>query len=367
MSVIPAQARIHGWETQWNLAFLLPYAPRKATSLFRSRRFWLGLIITLVFIGLLFYRTNFTDIFTSLSTANYFWILPAIAVYFVGFWFKVVRWAYIMKPIKPIPSKRLFSLTVIGYAANNLLPFRVGELVRAYLIGEKENVSKSAAIGTIVVERIFDGLALIFLVVAVSVFTPMADWLKQVTIVATLLFLGVLAMFIFLAASPNWTQRILDWIACCMPRRWGDRLRGIALSFISGIKILHSPYRLLVVFGYSLLLWAIEAAMSWILGFSFNLSQPYPVFLIGTATANLGTVLPATQGGIGPFEYFYKQTLVLFGTPDSLATTFAVMLHVVLLVPLILLGLFCVWTQRLSFSQLTRRSMEIKTGANPEK
>lgn len=352
------------------LNFNLPFRDlgRKANSLLKSRRFWLGLVITLVFIALLFYRTNFNEVFASVRTANYIWILPAIAVYFVGFWIKVVRWAYIMKPIKPIPSTRLFSLTVIGYAANNLLPFRIGELVRAYLVSKKETVSAGAAIGTIIVERIFDGLALILLVVAVSVFTPKAEWLTQVTVVATILFLGVLGTFIFLAASPNWTQRILNWVACCLPKRWGTRLRGIALNFISGIKILHSPYRLLAVFGYSLLLWVIEAAMSWVLGFSFNLGQgqQFPVFLVGTATANLGTILPTTQGGIGPFEYFYKQTLVLFGTPGPEATAYAVVLHVVLLVPLILLGLFYVWTQRLSFAQLTRRSMEIKTGPNPE-
>lgn len=335
----------------------------------KTRRFWLGLLITLVFLGLLFYRTNLSEVIAPLKSANYLFIIPAIAVYFVGFWFRVVRWSYIMKPIKAVPSKRLFPLTVIGYAVNNLLPFRIGELVRAYLVGEKEHVSKTAALGTIVVERIFDGLALVFLVVAISLFIPMGEWLKGITILMTGLFLGFLALFVFLAASPVWTQKILDWIACCLPQRLGQPLRGLATHFVTGIKILHSPKRLLVVFGYSLLLWSIEAAMSWVLAFSFSVRQPYPVFLIGTATANLAITLPTTQGGIGPFEYFYKQSLVIFGTPDSLATTYAVVLHVVLLVPLILLGLVYLWTEHLSFSQLTHRSLEIKAtaGANPDK
>ncbi|MBI4330050.1 MAG: flippase-like domain-containing protein [Chloroflexi bacterium] len=341
----------------------------------KTRRFWLGLAITLIFIGLLFYRTSLTDIIAPLKSANYLFVLPAVAVYFVGFWFKVARWSYILKPIKAVPTRKLFSTTVIGYAVNNLLPFRIGELVRAYLVGEKEGITKSSALGTIVVERIFDGLALVFMVVAISVFIPMDDWLKGVTILMALLFAGFLGLFIFLAASPVWTQKILDWIACCLPRRFGQPLKGLAVHFISGIKILHSPGRLLVVFGYSLLLWIIEAAMSWVLAFSFRefdmrwLSDPlqaYPVFLVGTATANLATTLPTTQGGIGPFEYFYKQTLLILGpagTADSLATTYAVVLHVVLLVPLIVLGLVYLWTEHLSFSQLTRRSMEVKTTA----
>lgn len=327
----------------------------------RSRRFWLGLLITLVFLVLLFYRTRPAEIIAPLRTANYFWIIPAVAVYFVGFWFKVARWAYIMRPIKRVPAARLFSITVIGYAVNNVLPFRIGELVRAYLVGEKEGISKSAALGSIVVERIFDGLALVFLVVAISLFVPMDEWLKGVTILMAALFTGFLGFFIFLAASPRWTQKLLDWIACCLPKRFGKLLQGLGIHFVTGIKILHSPLRLIAVFGFSLLLWTIEAAMSWVLAFAFNFQQSYPAFLVGTATANLATTLPTTQGGIGPFEYFYKQSLVVFGTPDSLATAYVVVLHVVLLVPLILLGLVYIWAGRLSFSQLTRRSMEVKT------
>ncbi len=344
----------------------------------KSRRLWLGLIITLVFLGLLFYRTKPGEIIAPLRSANYFWVLPAVAVYFVGFWFKVMRWAYILRSLKPVSSRKLFSLTVIGYAVNNLLPFRIGELVRAYMVGEKEGISKSAAVGTIIVERIFDGLALVFMVVVIFLLLPPQtlsmlspesyEWLKRLTIIMSIMFAGFLGGFIFLAASPHWTQRILDWIACCLPKRFGSRLQGLGISFITGIKILHSPMRLLVVFGYSLILWTIEAAMSWILSFTFNMHQAFPAFFVGTATGNLATTLPTTQGGIGPFEYFYKQSLIIFGTPDTLATTYAVVLHVVLLVPLIVLGLVFIWTSRLSFSQLARRSLEVKTSAaTPDK
>ncbi len=326
----------------------------------KTRRFWIGLAITLLFLALLFYRTSPAEIVASLRNANYFLIIPAVAIYFVGFWFRVVRWAYIMRPINAIPSSRLFSITVIGYAVNNLLPLRIGELVRAYLVGEREGVSKSAALGTIVVERIFDGLALVFFILVISLFMPMGDWLRALTIVMTAVFLGFLAIFILVGASPARTQKAFAPAARFLPERWGKILLGLVANFIEGVKILHSPGRLIVVFAYSLLFWAIEAAMSWVLAFAFGVSQPYPVFVIGTATANLATTLPSTQGGIGPFEYLFKQSLVLFGTPDSLATSFAVVLHAVLLVPVILLGLVFLWTGNISLSQLTQRSMQVK-------
>lgn len=326
----------------------------------KTRRFWIGLAITLLFLVLLFYRSNPSEILVSLKNANYILTLPAVALYFIGFWFRVVRWAYVVRPLKVIPSSKLFSITIIGYAVNNLLPLRIGELVRAYLIGEREGVSKSAALGTIVVERIFDGLALIFFILVVSLFIPMADWLRALTLATTAIFVGFLAVFIFLGASPGRTEKAIFRLTRFLPQRWGKLALGVAASFVEGLKILQSPARLLVVFGYSLLFWAIEAAMSWVLAFGFNVSQPYPVFVIGTATANLSTTLPSTQGGIGPFEYFFKESLVLFGTPDSLATTYAVVLHAVLLIPLIILGVIYLWTGNVSLGQLTRRSLEVK-------
>ena len=263
-----------------------------------------------------------------------------------------------MKPLKVIPSRRLFSITVIGYAVNNLLPLRIGELVRCYLVGEREGVSKSAALGTIVVERIFDGLALIFFILIISLFIPMGEWLRTLTIIMVIVFVSFFFVFIFLSTSAGVTQKGLALVVHFIPHRWRSVVLGMGNQFIEGIKILQNPSRLIIVFFYSLLLWAIEAAMSWVLAFAFAISQPYTAFLMGTATANLATTLPTTQGGIGPFEYFYKQSLVLFGTGDSLATTFAVVLHAVLLIPLIILGLVYLWTEHISFSQLTQRTME---------
>lgn len=331
--------------------------------MFNKKRFWIGLAFTAGFIFLLFRRTDPVEIIESLRHANYYLVLPAVAVYFIGFWFKVARWAYILRPIKKIPTKRLFSITVIGYMVNNLLPLRIGELVRSYLISEKENIKKSTALGTIAVERIFDGLALIFFILIISLFVPVPDWLRTLTSMMIAVFVGLLLVLVVISISPHLVKKAWTRPLHFLPVKWRAIISDLGTHFIEGIMIVQSPTRLIIVFAYSLLLWAIEAAMSWVLAFAFAISQPYPVFVMGTATANLATTLPSTQGGIGPFEYFYKQSLVLFGTPDSAATIFAIVLHAVLLIPLIILGIVYMWTEHISFSQLTRKSVNTQINA----
>ena len=99
-----------------------------------------------------------------LAGANYLFLIPAVAVYFVGVWFRALRWQFLLNPLRYFPVKRLYPVVVIGYAANNLLPMRLGELVRSYYLARQENFSASSALGSVAVERVFDGLTLIVLV-----------------------------------------------------------------------------------------------------------------------------------------------------------------------------------------------------------
>lgn len=288
----------------------------------------------------------------SLRKANYLLIAPALAVYFISFWFKVVRWSYIVRPVKAIPARKLFSINVIGYMVNNILPGRIGELARAYLVGIKEGVSKSAILGTVVVERIFDGLALILIILSFSLLLPLGDFLSNLLKISALLFLGFLLFFISMVTFPTLFRKVTGKLLFFVP----PRLRAIAeltvSSFIKGLRILHSPGRLVVVLFYSLLLWCMEAVVGYIMGLAFGLKLSQIVYFLSTGAANLATILPTTQGGIGPYEFLAKQTLVIFGVDSSLAVAYAIVLHAVLIFPMVFLGFIFLWTERISLSQL---------------
>ena len=121
----------------------------------RSWRVWLGFAISLVFLYFAVRGQDFERIGQALREARYIWLLPALAAYFLGVGVRSVRWHDLLRTVQDIPPARIFPVVSIGYMANNVLPFRAGELVRAYALSARFQVRKSAALGTIAVERIF--------------------------------------------------------------------------------------------------------------------------------------------------------------------------------------------------------------------
>ena len=127
----------------------------------RNWRFWLGLLISLFFLYLSLRGVKVREAIDALRSANYLYLIPGFVLYFIGVWMRSMRWGVLLRPIKSLTARQLFPTVVIGYMANNILPARLGELVRAYILGEQEHISKSSTFATIIVERMFDGLSMI--------------------------------------------------------------------------------------------------------------------------------------------------------------------------------------------------------------
>ena len=118
----------------------------------------MGAAVSVFFIYIALRGLDLLQVWHDVQTANYWWIIPGVAAYFMGVWARTWRWHYLLRPIKPISTDRLWPVVVIGYMGNNIYPFRAGEVMRAFLLKKQEGVSFSASIATILVERIFDGL-----------------------------------------------------------------------------------------------------------------------------------------------------------------------------------------------------------------
>ncbi|MFH1484706.1 MAG: lysylphosphatidylglycerol synthase transmembrane domain-containing protein [Chloroflexota bacterium] len=318
----------------------------------RTRRFWIGLAVSLAFLAFFVFRTDLSRMQQALGEANYAFVAPAILVYFVGVGFRAIRWHYLLRPLKDVPSRSLFPVVVIGYMANDIVPLRIGELVRAYILGEKEKLSKTAVLGTVAVERMFDGLTLIFFMAVVSLFLPLPGFLGDFVRPMAALFIGALVVLFVVASS----EALMDRVLGLVPGKIGEQIRQTAGLFLLGLRVMRSPRCLVAVFVFSCLAWLIEAATFWIVGLSFSLSQPYHVMVLATAASNLAITLPSSPGGIGPFEVLCRETVVLFGTDGAVAAAFALVLHfAVLLVPVIILGFFYLWLENMSLAQIVRR------------
>src|SRR5690242_1391340 len=152
-------------------------------------KFWLGLIVSLVFLYLAFQGQDFGKIGQALGEANYWWLLPALGAYFLGVYVRAIRWHYLLGPLKKVSVKRLFPVVVIGYMANDVLPVRMGEVVRAYVLGKRENVSKTGTLATIVVERIMDGITMLLFLATAALFVTVNKDIEGLEKVAAGVFL----------------------------------------------------------------------------------------------------------------------------------------------------------------------------------
>ncbi|MBI5650611.1 MAG: flippase-like domain-containing protein [Chloroflexi bacterium] len=326
----------------------------------KRKRFWLGLAISVVLLAVVFYQTDPAKIAHALQQAQYGYLIPALALYFLGVGIRAVRWHYLLRSIKPIPSGALFRTVVIGYMANDILPARMGELVRAYILGAQENVSKTATLVTILVERIFDGLTMIVFIIGASLLLDVADAEMNARLqLVGALFIGVVIVLAIIAGMPNQVERIADFFVRRLPDRLRERARGLARALLDGLGALRSPRDSLTIFALSLGAWVCETTMYIVIALGFNIALPFAVFLFATAFANLVTIAPSTPGYVGVFDWPIVYTLTRFGIDQNLATSYTLVLHAALVVPVTLLGFYYAWRAGLSLTQMTRAETNV--------
>src|SRR3712207_2306212 len=139
----------------------------------------------------------------SIREANFLFVLPAVAVYFVGVWLRAARWRLLVAPFAAVPTSRLFRVIVIGFAVNNVLPVRLGELVRTFLLCRSHGVPIAAALATVLLERLLDVVALCALMTLVLVLVPLDGWVLALASLAGLVTVGAVVGLLVLVVLPR--------------------------------------------------------------------------------------------------------------------------------------------------------------------
>jgi uncharacterized protein (TIRG00374 family) len=322
---------------------------------FKRWQFWLGAGISALFLLFALRNLHLGDVWEAIRTAQYVWILPGVAVYFFGVWARTWRWDYLLRPIKKIPMRRLFPVVVIGYMGNNIFPIRAGEIIRAYLLRQREGVSISTSLATIIVERVFDGLVMLMFVFIGLPFTPMPGWLQGMVIAASLLFFGALAVFITLAIKVEWAEAVYGWVIDhAVPARFRPPVRGFADRFMLGLRSLRSGRAVLMLFATSVVIWLAETVKYWFVMHAFNFSVPFWVLMLMNGIVNLATTIPSSPGYIGTFDAPGIEILTLFGVDRAVAASYTLVLHVALWLPITLLGLWYMTRESLTWQEFTQ-------------
>ena len=336
-------------------------------------QFWLGIAITTLFIVVLLYRVKFEEVILTVRQANYLFVFPAIGIYFVAIYFRALRWRYILSPLERIPVTTLFVVVIIGYTANNLLPARLGEIVRAYYLARKSPVRDSTALATIAVERVYDGITLLTLGgIAIALlgfgeeFISIADFHQSKIFYLGLggvVIFGVALACVTLSASSS-IPRLVNILLAISPERVRPAFKRNFQWFIDGLNVSNTPRRHIGIFIWSCPIWLLESSMYLLIAYSFHIDQGFEslfpliwIMVLLTTTSNLATAIPSSIGGIGPFEIVAQQTLIIFGINATTAGIYAAFLHLIALwLPITLIGLSILWHQNWSLTNIKLES-----------
>jgi glycosyltransferase 2 family protein len=319
-------------------------------SLFMSKgRFLIGFALAVIFLYLFLRNIDLHELVEYGRRGSLGWLSLALTINLFNYYLRSFRWRYFFMPIKKTRMRNLFVATVIGFSASTIFPARIGELVRPYLLGAKENIGKSAALATIIVERVFDSLAVVSLLVFYLLvlvrpeqLSPQArSSLELLKRAGVLVFAATLAIAIFLyylKTNPAGIRKIVKKIERFLPAKAAHSLDDILDSFIEGLAILHDPKILFTISFWSIVLWV---AISF--GFWCVIRAYLPVFafrntfLIMILLA-IGVAIP-TPGGVGSYDFMCKFALVqFFGVAGALAGAIALISHFLAFVPVTILG-----------------------------
>lgn len=338
--------------------------------MFKTRPFIVGTSVSLLFVGLFVYKISVRDMISALNQAEYSYLGPAVALYFMAVFVRAVRWQYIMMPVSKISTLRLFPVVTVGYMANNLLPARLGEVVRAYYLSRREGVSSGTGLATIIIERVYDGLTLIFLsliTVPFIIFSGLTAGSGAASaiswsisgFVAIFGFVTAIVLLTFLASNPK-SGGFVEMFPRFVPRTIRPKVKELIGFFIEGLYVLREPRRQIGVFVLSLPVWLLEGSMYLLIALSFDLPSLFspailivPVIILVTSVSNIATSIPSSPGSIGTFEVAAAAVLTLVGVTEGVAGAFVLLVHMALLVPVTILGLVYLWSGSISLSSLT--------------
>jgi len=288
----------------------------------RTLHFVLALGISALCVWLSMKEVDLARVAESLRNANYLGFAAVMGITILAFWVRAVRWRLLLQVDRRIGTGSLFSATMIGFMANNVLPFRLGEFVRPWALARRENLSKSMALATIVVERAIDMLTLLAIFGIALLVSPIAENTPAGRLVQSgarvLLVLSVSLTAFVVVAERN--RRIAHSLLRLLPARVHDRTGRLLDRFLDGFALFRDFGKLLQVFVLSFVMFLSFAVALWITGWSLDITLPWYAGLVMLVVTAIGIMVPAAPGYVGTLNVACTAGLALYGigkTPAS--------------------------------------------------
>ncbi len=307
----------------------------------RSSRLLLNLVTVLV-TGIFLYfalsNINLSLAWHGLRTSNYWWLIAALAAFGLGNVARAIRWRSLFaegrKPSLAVVSDAM----MVGYLYNNIMPARAGEAARVLVLTQRSSTAPVEIVGTVVLERLYDVLAILVIFFAAEPWLPHVSWFGAAAVAAIVLAVLIAAAAIVLAV---YGDRPLRWLLRPL-RRFsmfsGERLERTLDELTHGLSGLRHPRLALEAFVWTLAAWLMTALCAYLVALAFHLHLPFACGVLVAVAIGLGMILPSPPAAVGVFEGAALIALEAYGVSHSAALPYAVVLHLVNFIPFVLVG-----------------------------
>jgi glycosyltransferase 2 family protein len=299
---------------------------------------FVGLAVSVFFTYLAVRDVDLELFWDALQESNLWWLVPALALVAVATVIRAWRWQFLFYEHTRPPLPALIRALLVGQLFNSILPARGGEVARIVVLHQETQTSRVETLGTAVVERLYDVIALLLLLFVLTPLLPDVNWLRRATILGSVLGI-VVVVGVFVV--DRWGARPVRWLLRPLTRFRRITLEHVdraAANLIQGLGALHRPRLAIPAFLLTFVSWLVLAAAFWCVLAAFHLDLGYDAAVLMLITTTLALVIPSAPGGLGVFEAGGVVALTAFGVDDSTALSCTVVLHALVLFPFLIAG-----------------------------
>ncbi|MBI5099021.1 MAG: flippase-like domain-containing protein [Nitrospirae bacterium] len=337
---------------------------------------FIGLIIIAFSLYYAFKGVKLSELSEALMSIHYVYLIPAIFLVLLSYLLRAMRWRYLVRPIKKdISTTTLLSPMMVGYMAN-MLPARAGEFVRAYLLSRKADISFSSSFATIFIERLFDLIVLLLLIVWILLFMPEAltpknhdgayqiiDKVKIFGAVSLLLCIFILLFSALLQYKNDWAMKILGICIKPFPQRWREKIIGLVHSFTVGLNIIRDRRGFMATISLSFLIWIVFIVNYYPLYWAFGIENALPVIsslMILCLTVAIFITLAPTPGFLGSYHLACVVTLHgIFGIQKAVALSYGIVAWFLAMGLTVVIGSFYAIREHVSFGEFSAKKEQL--------
>lgn len=294
--------------------------------------------MTLAFSYVALSNINLSLAWRALRTSNYWWLTVALVAFALGNLARALRWRALFARGRRPPLSTVTNAMLVGYLYNNILPARAGEAARVVVLTQRSATSPVEIVGTVVLERLYDVLAILLIFFAAEPWLPHVSWFGAAALAAIVLALLLTAAAIVLAVYGDRPLRLLLRPLRRLSLFSGERLEKTVAELTHGLSGLRHPWLAVEAFVWTIAAWLLTALCAYLVSLAFHLHLPFACGVLVAVAIGLGMILPSPPAAVGVFEGAALIALSAYGVPHSSALPYAVVLHLVNFVPFVIVG-----------------------------